>query len=155
MVAPACCSVEAQEVKRPLRAVLDTNTVLSALLFAGGRLARIRLAWQAADFQPLLSRSTTEELIRTLGYPKFRLSDAGRAELLADYLPYCTVVTIPAKPPAVPHCRDPYDVPFLQLAAQGKAEVLVTGDRDLLSLHGQTRCRILTPAEFLADLQQR
>jgi putative PIN family toxin of toxin-antitoxin system len=142
-------------VSRPLRAVLDTNTVLSALLFAAGRLAQIRRAWQAADFYPLVSRPTTEELIRTLAYPKFQLTDAGRDELLADYLPCCTVVKIPARPPAVPHCRDPHDVPFLQLAVQGKADVLVTGDRDLLSLRGQMHCRIISPAEFLAELQRR
>ena len=141
-------------MRRPLRAVLDTNTVLSALLFSGGRLAPIRLAWQQDVFHPLVSRPTTEELIRTLGYPKFRLTDTERTELLADYLPYCAVVKIPAKPPVVPHCRDPFDLPFLQLAAQGKADVLVSGDRDLLALHVQAHFRILTPAAFLDELQQ-
>ena len=69
-------------MKHPVRAVLDTNIVLSALLFASGRLAPIRLAWQRSAFSPLLSRATTEELVRTLGYPKFGLTLTERDELL-------------------------------------------------------------------------
>lgn len=141
-------------MRRPLRAVLETNIVLSALLFANGRLAPIRLAWQRAAFHPLVSRPTTAELIRTLGYAKFRLTDSERDQLLNDYLPYCTVVTIPAKPPAGPHRRDQFDLPFLQLAAQGKADVLVTGGRDLLALRGQLRCAIVTADAFLTELQR-
>ncbi len=142
-------------MRRVPRAVLDTNIVLSALLFANGRLAPIRLAWQRAAFRPLVSRATTEELIRTLGYPKFRLTDSQREELLGDYLPHCSVVRIPAKPPAVPPCRDPFDLPFLHLAAQGKADLLVTGDRDLLALQGQLHCDIVTADAFLTELQRR
>jgi len=142
-------------MKRPARAVLDTNIVLSALLFASGRFTPIRLAWQQLAFRPLLSRATTEELVRTLGYPKFGLTLAERDELLADYLPYCTVVTIPPKPPAVPRCRDPFDLPFLHLAAHGKADYLVTGDRDLLALQGQLRCAIVTADAFLSTLRLR
>ena len=92
------------------------------------------------------------ELIRTLGYPKFALTAAERDELLADYLPYCSVVTIPPKPLAVPRGRDPFDVPFLHLAAHGKADYLVTGDRDLLALQGQLRCAIVTAEAFQSAL---
>ena len=75
---------------RVMRAVLDTNIAVSALLFAHGRLAPVRLAWQANTFAPLVSAATTEELIRVLSHPKFKLSVADRTELLADYLPYGT-----------------------------------------------------------------
>jgi putative PIN family toxin of toxin-antitoxin system len=146
---------EAEEVKHAPRAVLDTNIVLSALLFAGGRLAPIRLGWQQAVFRPLVSRETAAELIRALGYPKFRLSETDRDELLGDYLPHCTVVKMPAEPPAVPHCRDPFDLPFLQLATHGKAGYLVTGDRDLLALQGQLRCEIVTADAFLSAVHRR
>jgi predicted nucleic acid-binding protein len=71
------------------RAVLDTNVVLSALLFAQSRLARLRGAWQQAAFRPLASQATIEALMRTLAYPKFKLSGEDQRELLADYLPYC------------------------------------------------------------------
>ncbi len=146
---------EVEEVRRAPRAVLDTNIVLSALIFANGRLAPIRLGWQQGMFHPLASRTTAAELIRALSYPKFRLSDSDREELIADYLPHCTVVSIPTKPPVVPQCRDPFDVPFLQLAAHGRADFLVTGDRDLLVLQGQMRCEIVEADAFVAALGLR
>lgn len=134
------------------RVVLDTNVVLSALLFAQGRLAPLRSAWQQARFQPLVSAVTAKELVRALSYPKFGLTGAEQQELLADYLPYCTAVRVPARPPEVPACRDPFDVPFLQLALVGKADHLVTGDKDLLSLTGSVACSIVTAAQLLSML---
>ena len=134
---------------RPPRVVLDTNIVLSALVFAHGRLAPLRLAWQQAKCRPLVSRATAAELIRVLAYPKFKLAADDRQELLADYLPCCTVVAIPARPPRTPACRDPFDVPFLQLAIVGKADFLVTGDEDLLSLAKGMSCPVITPDRFL------
>ena len=134
------------------RAVLDTNIVLSALLFAHGRLKPLRVAWQQAAFLPLVSRATVEELLRALTYPKFRLTPHDQQELLADYLPYCTAITMPARPPKTPACRDPFDVPFLQLALVGKADCLVSGDRDLLDLSGECACPIVTADAFLASL---
>ena len=137
---------------RPPRVVLDTNIVLSALVFAHGRLAPLRLAWQQARCRPLVSRATAAELIRVLAYPKFKLAAGDQQELLADYLPCCTVVTIPARPPRTPACRDPFDVPFLQLAVAGKADFLVTGDQDLLSLAKGMSCPVITPDQFLEAL---
>ncbi|MDO8263464.1 MAG: putative toxin-antitoxin system toxin component, PIN family [Gallionella sp.] len=131
------------------RVVIDTNLVLSALVFAHGRLAPLRHAWQGTHCQPLVSSVTATELIRVLAYPKFKLTAAEQQELLADYLPYCTTVRMPAKPPATPACRDPFDLPFLQLAVAGKAKYLVTGDRDLLSLAGQFVCPIITADQFI------
>ncbi len=131
------------------RVVLDTNVVLSALVFAQGRLAPLRQAWRQGRCQPLVSTATTAELMQALSYPKFKLSAAEQKELLADYLPYCTTVHIPAKPPETPPCRDPFDIPFLQLAIVGKADHLVTGDKDLLSLADTFACSIITTAQFL------
>jgi predicted nucleic acid-binding protein len=53
------------------RVVLDTNTVLSALLFVNGRLVPLRAAWQSGELTPLLCAQTVEELLRVLAYPKF------------------------------------------------------------------------------------
>ena len=136
------------------RAVLDTNVVLSALLFSQGRLARLRPAWQQASFHPLVSKATTEELMRVLAYPKFKLAGDEQRELLADYLPYCTPVAMPVRLPRTPPCRDPLDLPFLQLAVVGNADCLVTGDRNLLGLQGEMKCPIVTGAEFLLSLDR-
>ncbi len=139
-------------MKRPPRTVLDTNLVLSALVFREGRLSALREAWQGRRVVPLVSKVTVAELIRVLAYPKFGLSADEREELLADYLPHCTTVPVPQPPPLTPDCRDPFDRPFLELAAEGKADYLVTGDRDLLSLAGRFVCPIVTAEELLSVL---
>lgn len=134
------------------RVVIDTNLVLSALVFAQGRLSPLRHAWQGTHCQPLVSSVTATELIRVLAYPKFKLTAAEQQELLADYLPYCTTVRMPAKLPRTPACRDPFDLSFLQLAVAGKAAYLITGDHDLLSLAGQFVCPIITADQFIKSL---
>lgn len=143
-----------QRTKSAPRVVIDTNLVLSALVFAQGRLSPLRLAWQSAQCQPLLSSVTAAELIRVLAYPKFKLTTADQQELLADYLPYCTTVRMPVRPPATPECRDKFDLPFLQLAVVGKADYLVTGDQDLLALAGQFVCPIITADQFMKTLNK-
>ena len=138
----------------PPRAVLDTNVVLSALLFTQGRLAAVRHAWQNGSCVALVSKTTTAELIRVLAYAKFKLSNEEQHELLADYLPWCATVRIPNPPPIIPHCRDAFDEPFLQLAVAGKAEYLVSGDQDLLSLARRFRCPIVAAEQFLKILER-
>jgi putative PIN family toxin of toxin-antitoxin system len=134
--------------------VLDTNVVLSALVFARGPTAGLRLAWQRGAFIPLVSASTVTELMRVLAYPKFKLDDDARRELIADYLPWTEVVHVPDDPADNPRCRDPFDLPLLHLAAAGRADALVTGDGDLLALAGRVAYAIVTPAEFAASLTQ-
>jgi putative PIN family toxin of toxin-antitoxin system len=131
------------------RIVFDTNVVVSTLLFRFGRLAGLREIWRSGVAIPLVSRTTTEELLRVLAYPKFKRSEADRDELLADFLPFAEIVTIPAPPPKTPPCRDPKDVPFLELAIAGKADALVTGDADLHALHGRLKIAIITPEQWL------
>jgi len=133
----------------PASVVFDSNVVVSALLFGGDMASRLRQAWQSGACRPLVSTATVQELIRVLAYPKFRLSAQEQDELLADHLPYAISVSVPHPEPVVPACRDPFDLPFLHLAVAGKAHALVTGDRDLLTLAGQTQFEILRPAAFL------
>lgn len=128
------------------RVVFDTATVVSALLFAGGRLAWLRQHWRQGGGLPLISRATAAELTRVLGYPKFRLTSDDRRELLAEYLPYCEVVEVTGRCRLT--CRDANDQPFLDLAQSGKADLLVSGDQDLLALSGQTEFLIETPEAY-------
>ncbi len=129
----------------PPRLVLDTNVLLSALLFHGGSVAWLRHAWRSGAVRPLASRDTARELIRVLAYPKFKLSEADREDLLGDYLPWCETVAVPDGT-EIPDCRDPFDRPFLALAAVGGADALITGDGDLLALSKTFEIPILTPA---------
>lgn len=137
-------------MRRPRRVVLDTNIVLSALVFANGRVATLRHTWREGHCLPLVSKATTAELIRVLAYPKFKLSDEDQQELLADYLPWCETVRISKFVPATPDCRDPFDQAFLHLAVAGKADYLISGDKDLLSLANQFICPIVTAEQFFA-----
>jgi putative PIN family toxin of toxin-antitoxin system len=128
------------------RVVFDTNVVLSALLFTHGRLSWLVGHWEAGDCVPLISRVAAEELTRILAYPKFRLTADEQLEALASYIPYCEAVEIVKSCPVL--CRDAQDQPFLDLAHSGKADVLVTGDEDLLALAGQTAFVIETPEDY-------
>ena len=134
------------------RVVLDTNVVLSALLITRGTLTALRSVWQSGSFVPLVSSVTAAELLRVLRYPKFKLSAVDQEELIADVLPFCTVVMMPLVLPVTPVCRDPKDVPFLQLALVGKADVLVTGDHDVFSILEPVPFRNLAPEAFLREL---
>ena len=131
----------------PPRVVLDTNVLLSSLLFHAGTLSWLRTAWQDRHVCPLVSRTTVEELIRALDYPKFDLTADEQGDLLAEYLPWCETVNI-SKPPKLPKCRDPFDRPFLELALAGRADALVTGDKDLLAMAKTFPIPILTPQTF-------
>lgn len=129
--------------------VLDTNVVVSALLFERGQLAWMRELWATGRIVPLASQATTRELIRVLGYPKFGLDEDDLEAVLAAYLPFTVVVKVPARAPSgLPQCRDPHDQAFLRVAAAGRAEVLVSGDRALLVLTGRTTFAIESPEQF-------
>ncbi len=100
----------------------------------------------------MASRDTTAELIRVLSYPKFRLTPDEREDLLGDYLPWCETVRLP-KRIKIPHCRDPFDRPFLELASAAKADALLTGDKDLAVLAGVSTVPILAPAAFRSRIE--
>ena len=132
----------------PIRAVLDTSVLVSALVFPTGALSWMRDAWRSGRILPLASRATAAELIRVLAYSKFALTVGEQHDLLDDYLPFCVTVAIPNPPPAVPPCRDPFDRPFLELALAGRSDVLVTSDADLLALAPEFPVPIRSPSAF-------
>ena len=130
-----------------LRVVLDTNVLISTLVFQSETLSWLLEAWQKNAIRPLVSRETTNELFRVLCYPKFGLSANERENLLLDYLSWCETVVV-SNPPVVPQCRDPSDRPFLELALIAQADALVTGDNDLTAIATDFSIPILTPREF-------
>jgi hypothetical protein len=107
--------------------------VISALLFEHGQLSWLRDHWRSNDIVVLVSRPTAEELIRVLTYPKFDLDKVEIEALLADYLPFTEAVAVSSRSQS-PQCRDIDDQMFVELAVQGRADVLVTGDRALLAM---------------------
>jgi len=142
---------EKTEVARPRRVVLDTNVAVSALVFREGRLAWLREAWEAGRIVPIVSAETVAELVRVLAYPKLKLSEEETKNVLAHYMEHAEAVREAGASVRVPECRDPDDRKFLQLAYAAKADALVTGDEDLLTLAGKSRVPILTPDALKAE----
>lgn len=132
-----------------MRVVLDTNAVISALLFSGVSSKLVSL-WQNGSITPLLSREILDEYLRVLSYPKFQLSEEEIKQLIQEeILPFAEVVKPKRRLRVVR--RDPSDNKFLECAVAGKASVILSGDKDLLSLRSFRRIRIQSPAQFLAD----
>ena len=140
-----------------LSVVLDSNVLLSALVFSGGVLGRFRTLWTTGEILPYASKETVQELISLLANKKFKLDSLDQDSLLADYLPFAQInnVTLTTQKTGLPVCRDPHDQMFLELAQASKADFLVTGDQDLLVLATTPNLpfRILKPLEFLTQHQ--
>ncbi len=133
-----------------IRAVLDTNVILSALLF-GGRTGSLVSAWQTGRFQLLLSRAILEEVLRVLAYPKFQLTEGEVRGLLEEELvPFAETVIVRRHP--VIRLRDPDDLAVETCGLTGRARYLVTGDGDLLSLRRILQVEVIRPAEFIGRL---
>jgi putative PIN family toxin of toxin-antitoxin system len=130
-----------------VRVVLDTNVLVSALLFTG-KASKLVPLWRARRIVLLVSKRIIQEYLCVLSYPKFSLTDLEIQTLFhEEILPFIEVVKI-AKPFPLT-CRDPADDHFLACAATGRADALVSGDADLLSLRKVGRCPILTLETFL------
>jgi uncharacterized protein len=134
------------EKKKGLRIVLDTNVLLSAVLF-GGRLARMVDLWENGRITPVFSSETFNEFRRALEYPKFGLTQDERKALIDHCIGYFAVVDVVAKIQGV--CRDPFDDKFLACALSASARYLVSGDNDLLSIGHYKNIRIISSAELL------
>ena len=128
------------------RLVLDTNVVLSGLLFPGSTSSHALLKAQKATI--LASDATLLELVEVFGRAKFdRYLETGiRQRLLAEYMRTCERIEIFY---SIRACRDPKDDMFLELAVDGRVDAIVTGDGDLLELHPFRGLAILTPADYL------
>jgi uncharacterized protein len=115
-----------------MRVVLDANVVISSLLFRGP-LSAIHAAWTSERFVLLLSRQVLGEHARVLAYPKFRLSEAEIAGLLrSELLQYAEPVEVVSRVDTVR--ADPADNRFLELAVDGNADLVASGNRHLLDL---------------------
>ncbi|EFK96492.1 Conserved Hypothetical protein [sediment metagenome] len=128
------------------RIVVDTNVLVSALLF-GGKTRQLVTLWKIGRVAPLCSREIVEEYLHVLAYPKFQLSK-GEIDFLLKHeiLPYFNVLTVkPGKPWVT---MDPSDDKFIWCALEGRAEVIVSGDKHLLHL-SESPVRIISSALFL------
>jgi putative PIN family toxin of toxin-antitoxin system len=132
-----------------VRVVLDTNAVVSALLFSAISSELVSL-WQNNLITLLLSREILDEYLCVFSYPKFGLSEEEIKELIQEeILPFAEVVKPKRRLRVVQ--RNPSDDKFIECAVAGKARVIISGDKDLLSLGLYRQIRIQSPAQFLAE----
>lgn len=136
-----------------IRAVLDTNVLVSALLFTGPP-SQLVPAWQSGRLKPVLSAEILEEYLRVLAYRKFKLTDGEIHGLIEeDLLPF--VDTVRTTPVTVPSLRDPDDLKFIACAKAAQVHWLVSGDDDLLSLGPVGSINIVSVTTFLKHLKRR
>jgi len=129
------------------RVVIDTNVYVSRALGIGPipRMA-VDKAWLEAT--TLFSTATWAELNAVLRRPKFApyIQPATLGPYLERIRSFAMFVQTPT---SIRACRDPKDDKFLEVAVHGSADVIVTGDSDLLDLHPFRGIAILTPADYL------
>ena len=131
--------------------VIDTNVVISALLF-GGTPGKLIELWKKGLIRPLLSAEIMTEYLRVLAYPKFKLSEEEINYIIhQEILPFFKVVKSIPGPSIIK--KDPDDDKFIQCAQAGNAKTIISGDQHLLALKSYHGITILTPTQFLEILE--
>ena len=132
---------------RDPRLVVDTNVLISRLLSPHSVAARA-VDLVITEGCLLVSEATLSELARVLARPKFdRYVDIeDRREFIRHLSTLVEVITILQRFQA---CRDPKDDMFLDVAINGQANTIITGDADLLALDPFMEIRIVTPAMWV------
>jgi putative PIN family toxin of toxin-antitoxin system len=137
------------EAGAPVRIVLDTNVVLSALLWRGTPYRLLQTIRRLEHIQIFTSAALLEELGEVLirPVPMKRLVLLGRVphEVLADYIDAVELVTPLSTLPVI--VADPDDDEVIAAAVAAEADLLVSGDRHLLGLGSHRTFRIVMPAE--------
>jgi uncharacterized protein len=130
-----------------LRFVFDTNVIVSALLLKHS-VSRQAFDTAIASGELLLSLAVINELNEGLQRKQFDkyILEEERMQFLAALVREATLVEITE---IIAECRDPKDDKFLELAIGGKADCIVSGDKDLLVLDPFRGVPILTPTGFL------
>lgn len=130
------------------RVVFDTNTLVSYFIVTESTPGRaVRKATGAAVL--LASQATLDELAEVLSRRKFD-AYAPIGERASFIKLIATIVELIPISGLIQACRDPKDDKFLEVAVNGRADIIITGDKDLLALDPFHGVRIVTPAQYLA-----
>lgn len=129
--------------------VIDTNTFISAVLLPQS-VARQAVDKAVLHGAVLVSAATIAEVMRVITRPKFDryVPYESRRLVLALLLRRTTLIPVTVQ---ITDCRDPKDNKFLEVAVAGNADVIISGDDDLLVLHPYRGISICTPGDFVRD----
>lgn len=136
-----------------MRAVVDTNILVRAVIRPTGAVGPVLMRLRQGDYILLYAQPLLEELVDVLNRPrirdKYQLTDQDIQTVIGLILLRGEAV-LPQE--RITACRDPRDDKFLEVAVAGEANVIVSGDDDLLVLHSFAVIPILSPAAFLRML---
>lgn len=140
-----------------MRVVLDANVLVSAILSPREAPAQILQAWQAEEFDVVISDAILAEIGRVLRYPKIARRHRWSREQLHTFLDDLAHIAIPTpgELTLAVITNDPPDNRYLECAVEGDVDYIVSGDNDLLELGTYKGIKILTPRAFLDILQQQ
>jgi len=129
------------------KVVLDTNVLISSILFKG-ELARIVDLWKRGKIVPVISRATFNEFRSVLEYPKFRLTKSEiKAIIEEEVLPFFEIVEITSEVSGV--CKDPDDDKFIACALSASADFIVSGDKDLCDVVTHKSIKIIRASHLM------
>jgi len=136
-----------------IRAVLDANVLISALINPQGAPAQIIDAWRDNIIAVVTNEAIIAEFAAALTYKKLSRYGFQPQEIQQLILGLCEfAVMTPGNLEIGAASRDPKDDNLLACAIEGGADYLVTGDNDLLALHSYEEVVIINPADFLEIL---
>jgi putative PIN family toxin of toxin-antitoxin system len=140
-----------------VRAVIDTNVLVSGLLVAHGPPHQVLDAWLEGRFTLVTSPYQLEEVTHVLAHPRvaahIRLEPAELAAILAGLMTLAVVTPGHLRRPGV--TRDPKDDAIVACAEEGDADYIVSGDHDLLSPGEYRGIQAVTPRQFLEAIRGR
>ena len=136
-----------------VRAVLDTNLLVSYALTRNRLLSRLVEHWENDAFVYLTSPSIIAELKDVLARPRLGQKLALDPQPLIEVIETDTEQT-PGTLTLSGVCRDPKDDHFVACAVEGKADYIVTTDKDLLVLGDYQGIKIIRPDVFVAILDE-
>jgi len=136
-----------------MRAVIDTNVAVSGLIRPRGNPGTILRALRDRRFTPIVSPAMLEELAATLARPWLQSKYGVTDDDVRDLLRLLALRAELVEPTSTIHrCRDPRDDIFLEAAVDGRADRIVTGDADMLTIGSIENIQIASPANFVAEL---
>lgn len=140
-----------------IRVVPDANVFVSAVLSPQGIPAKILNAWRKGRFHLLISEMILEEIGRVLRYPRIRKRHRWTEEHIRTFIDDLTHLAIltPGELRLSVIVEDPPDDRYLECAAEGEADFIVSGDHHLLDLGKYEGIPIVTPREFLDELTRQ
>ena len=137
-----------------LRAILDTNVVISGVITDHGAPFQVLQRWRNSEFVLITSEPILKEVERVLNYPKIKqkrhLTEENIRNVMELLQKYGIVTPADITIEAVP--EDPADNKFVVAAVEAEADYIVSGDRHLKDLSSYHGIRIVSPDEFLRVL---